>query len=288
MFRPCPSWSRPPADPWLEARTLPVPDKEPPIESLDDVSTPQSFTCCGVRIHALGPAQAAAAVLDRVGRPSAVHLCNAYTLSLALRDADYRRIVDAGDLNFADGFPVAAVGRRRGHPSMTRRVYGPDLFLDVLREGVGRRTRHYLYGSTQAVLDLMKERLPRLVPGVQIVGAEAPPFRPLTPAEQAAVGERVRDAAADIVWVGLGTPKQDSFVADMRDALGVPLVAVGAAFDFVAETKPMAPAWMQRTGLEWLFRLATEPRRLWKRYLVGNTVFLWGVLSDELRLRRRP
>jgi N-acetylglucosaminyldiphosphoundecaprenol N-acetyl-beta-D-mannosaminyltransferase len=215
-----------------------------------------------------------------------VHLCNAYTLSLAMRDDAYRAAVDAGDLKFADGFPVAAVGRRRGHPAMDRRVYGPDLFIDVLRAGVDRGVRHYLYGSSQDVLDAMSARLPSLVPGVVIAGVEAPPFRALTNAEEAEVVGRIDAAKADLVWVGLGTPKQDKFVARMRDRTGVPLVAVGAAFDFVAQTKRMAPPWMQQSGLEWAFRLGTEPRRLWKRYLVGNTVFLYGVLRDELRLRR--
>jgi N-acetylglucosaminyldiphosphoundecaprenol N-acetyl-beta-D-mannosaminyltransferase len=133
----------------------------------------------------------------------------------------------------------------------------------------------------------MTARLPQLAPGVTVVGAEAPPFRPLTTQEEQEMVARIKGAQADIVWVGLGTPKQDVFVSQLRDSIGVPLVAVGAAFDFVAGTKPMAPPWIQRHGLEWAFRLATEPRRLWKRYLLGNTVFVWGVMRDEIRLRRR-
>lgn len=252
-------------------------------ELLDDST---QFRCCGVRIDGVGPAQAAAAVLDRAGTSAAVHLCNAYTLSLAMRDREYAAVLEAGDLNFADGFPVAAVGRRRGQSAMTSRVYGPDLFLDVMRAGVSRGTKHFLYGSTDDVLELMQQRLPTLVPGVDIVGAEAPPFRQLTAAEEDAVVQRIHASGADVVWVGLGTPKQDQFCARMRDAIGLPLVAVGAAFDFVAQTKPMAPPWMQRFGLEWLFRLATEPRRLWKRYLVGNSLFVLGVARDEIAVRR--
>lgn len=239
-----------------------------------------------MRITGLGPAAAADEVLARIGRPTAVHLCNAYTLSLAMRDEGYRTTLNNGDLNFADGFPVAAVGRRRGHAGMHQRVYGPDLFLDVLRAGVEKGVRHYLYGATQDVLDRMAARLPALVPGVVLAGAEAPPFRPLSPAEEADVVTRIHAARADIVWVGLGTPKQDQFVGRMRDVIGAPLVAVGAAFDFVAETKPMAPPWLQKSGLEWAFRLATEPRRLWKRYLIGNSMFVYGVARDELRQRR--
>ncbi|MEO7157765.1 MAG: WecB/TagA/CpsF family glycosyltransferase [Vicinamibacterales bacterium] len=225
-------------------------------------------------------------MLDCQGQATAVHLCNAYTLSLAVRDAHVRAILNAGDLNFADGFPVAAVGRRLGFTQMTQRVYGPDLFLDVLAAGVDRGVRHFLFGSTPDVLDRMCARLPELVPGIVIAGTESPPFRPLTPAEEQDVASRIRATGADLVWVGLGTPKQDLFVHRMRDIVGLPLVAVGAAFDFVALTKPSAPGWMQRAGLEWLFRLATEPRRLWKRYLVGNPVFLWGVARDQLRRRR--
>jgi N-acetylglucosaminyldiphosphoundecaprenol N-acetyl-beta-D-mannosaminyltransferase len=163
---------------------------------------------------------------------------------------------------------------------------GIRAWFDVLRAGTDLGVRHYLHGATAEVLDKMVLRLGTLVPGAQIVGTDAPPFRPLTEAEELDAVTRIRESRADIVWVGLGTPKQDEFVARMRDRLGVPLVAVGAAFDFVAQTKPMAPAWMQRSGLEWAFRLATEPRRLWKRYLVGNTLFLFGVCRDELRNRR--
>lgn len=243
-----------------------------------------SFPCCGVHIDALGPEQAATALLDsRFGTPRAAHLCNAYTLSLAVRDDDFRGVLDAGDLNLSDGHYVAMVGRRRGHPGMTERVYGPDLMAAVLDRGRERGLRHYLYGSTPETVQQLATALAERYPGVEIVGVESPPFRPLSAQETDAMVTRIRDARPDVVWVGLGTPRQDLFVQEFRDRLGTTLVPVGAAFDFFAGTKPMAPDWVQQRGLEWAYRLATEPRRLWKRYLVGNPVFVYGVLAEARR-----
>jgi N-acetylglucosaminyldiphosphoundecaprenol N-acetyl-beta-D-mannosaminyltransferase len=126
-------------------------------------------------------------------------------------------------------------------------------------------------------VEALVERLKLLAPGVEIVGVESPPFRPLTKAEEAELVQRVSKVRADIVWVGLGTPRQDLFIDRFRDRLGVTLIAVGAAFDFLAGTKRRAPTWMQDRGLEWAFRLATEPGRLWRRYLVGNAGFILGI-----------
>jgi N-acetylglucosaminyldiphosphoundecaprenol N-acetyl-beta-D-mannosaminyltransferase len=134
-----------------------------------------------------------------------------------------------------------------------------------------------MYGSTPEVVASLAERLNDLVPGVQVVGVESPPFRPLTEAEAAELVVRIREVRADIVWVGLGTPRQDLFVDRFRNRLSSTLVAVGAAFDFLAGTKRRAPTWMQDRGLEWAFRLGTEPGRLWRRYLMGNAEFLLGV-----------
>ncbi len=160
---------------------------------------------------------------------------------------------------------------------MRRRVYGPDLMLAAVRTGRIWGLRHYLYGSTPEVVGALARRLTSIAPGVQVVGAEAPPFRPLTEREQEELVERVGQARPDVVWVGLGTPRQDLFVDRFRDRLGTSLVGVGAAFDFLAGTKRQAPNWMQDGGLEWVFRLATEPWRLWRRYLIGNAMFLAGL-----------
>lgn len=257
-----------------------------------DPTTPEcagsAFVCCGVPITPVGPDGARDLLLSSAhGHGRSAHLCNAYTLSLAVRDPQFRDLLAEADLNFADGQPVAAIGRRRGHREMHTRVYGPDLMLAVLDQGRARGLRHYLYGSTPEVLRDLELQLHTRFPGVDIVGRESPPFRELTDSESAAMVQRVRSTRPDIVWVGLGTPRQDQFVAAYADSLQSTLVAVGAAFDFHAGHKAQAPGWMQRAGLEWLFRLVSEPRRLWRRYLVGNPVFLLGVARDAVVDRRR-
>ncbi len=248
--------------------------------------THTSFICCRVRIDGLTPQTAVDTLLEsRYGEARRTHLCNAYTLSLALRDKSYRDLLNAADVNFSDGHYVAMVGRRRGQPQLTERVYGPDLMLATMDQGRQRGLRHYLYGASPSTVAKLAESLRERLPGVEIVAAESPPFRPLTAEESDDLVRRVREAKPDVFWVGLGTPRQDQFVAEYAAKLDCTVVPVGAAFDFWSGNKPMAPAFVQRNGLEWAYRLATEPRRLWKRYLVGNPLFVWGVLTDR---RRQP
>jgi N-acetylglucosaminyldiphosphoundecaprenol N-acetyl-beta-D-mannosaminyltransferase len=243
-----------------------------------------SFVCSGVRIDDVGPEEAVEILRrSRYGVARRTHLCNAYTLSLAVRDPSYRRLLNESDLNFADGHYVALVGRRRGTVAMKRRVYGPDLMLNTMDRGRADGLRHYLYGATPETVTRLAERLRERFPGVQIVAVESPPFRPLTLDEEKALFERVEAARPDIFWVGLGTPRQDLFVARYAERLACTTVPVGAAFDFHAGTKPIAPKFAQRMGFEWLFRLLTEPVRLWRRYLFGIPVFLYGVFADRWR-----
>jgi N-acetylglucosaminyldiphosphoundecaprenol N-acetyl-beta-D-mannosaminyltransferase len=144
--------------------------------------------------------------------------------------------------------------------------------------------RHYLYGSTPEVIAQLETNLRERFPGAELVGVESGPFRPLTEAEEHDLARRMTDARADVVWVGLGTPRQDLFVDRFRDLVPATFIAIGAAFDFHAGTKRQAPRVLQRFGLEWLFRLITEPRRLWKRYLIGNGRFVWAVLRCRPKL----
>lgn len=209
---------------------------------------------------------------DRRGRH--VHLANAYTVALADEDSAYRSTLSGDAINFPDGKHLAVVSRIRRDQPRLQQVRGPQLFLDTFDQGRQRGTRHYLLGSTDEVLGLLQRRLRTEFPGVEIVGAESPPFRPLTAAELAAQDDRVRASRADIVWVGLGTPKQDIECRRIASELPVVAVAVGAAFDFAAGTLRTAPKWMRAVGLEWLHRLLSEPRRLWRRYLFGNARFI--------------
>ena len=210
--------------------------------------------------------------------PGAVHLANAFTLSLAMRDQALSELLNRGDLNLPDGTPVAWAGRRAGIADLPGRVYGPDLMLATMDESVRRGgIRHYLYGSSPDVVTELRAQLTSRFPGLDIAGTESPPFRDLTTEEETETVQRIVTSGANLVWVGLGTPKQDVFVDRFRSRLPAPLVAVGAAFDFISGSVSQAPPWMRENGLEWAYRLAREPRRLWRRYLIGNAVFLYGL-----------
>lgn len=246
---------------------------------MDAATTFERFRCCGVEIDAAPFDAAVDAVIARglAGQGGAVHLCNAYTLSIAEKDPEFRSMLGRALFNFPDGMPLVWIARRRGLP-LEHRVYGPDLMAAVCDKGRAVGLRHYLYGSTPEVITALRSRLEARYPGIEIVGAESPPFRELMPVELEEAAERFRTSGAQAVWVGLGTPRQDDFVDDLATKVDAPLVAVGAAFDFHAGTLKQAPAWVQRRGFEWAYRLAREPRRLWKRYLVGNAVFFVGAL----------
>lgn len=203
-----------------------------------------------------------------------IHLANAYTVALADQDPEYRSMLSGDAINYPDGKHLALLSRiRRDKPGL-HQVRGPQFFLDTFDEGRHLGTRHYLLGSTDEVLNLLQTRLHANFPGIEIVGAESPPFRQLSLEEVEAQDGRISASGAEIVWVGLGTPKQDVECKRIASRLPVVAVAVGAAFDFAAGTLRTAPKWMQAAGLEWLHRLLSEPRRLWRRYLFGNARFI--------------
>ena len=207
-----------------------------------------------------------------------VHLVNAYTVALADKDGEYRKVLSEDALNFPDGKPLSWISKLRRDSPHLHQVRGPQFFLDVMNVGRQFELKHYLLGSTTEVLERIRENLESSYPGVNIVGAESPPFRPLSAEEIEAQDGRVTESGASIVWVGLGTPKQDRESARIAAALPITAIAVGAAFDFAAGTLREAPAWMRACGLEWLFRLSREPRRLWRRYLFGNARFVRSVV----------
>ena len=242
----------------------------------------------GVRIDPVTRAEFVATVESylKCGRSHVLHFCSAHPTVEARHDPAYRDLLNRGNLNLPDGLPVAWAARLSGRPGATR-LPGTEGMQLVARWGLGRSLRHYLYGSTVETLELMKRRLAEDYPGIDIVGSESPPFRPLSDEEIEESGRRMRDAGAEAVWVGLGAPKQDVMAERLRDLQAAPAIfCVGAAFDFVAGLKKRAPDWMQRAGLEWLHRLASEPGRLWRRYLIGNPQFVAGVLVDRVRSAR--
>lgn len=199
-----------------------------------------------------------------------------------------REIHNRAGLVTPDGMPLVWLSKLKGQPQVER-VYGPDLMLAFCQQSVDKGYRHFLYGSSDAVLAQLKRNLEVRAPGIQIVGSYSPPFRALTAEEDQGVVDRINDTSPDVVWVGLSTPKQELWMADHVGRVTAPvLLGVGAAFDFHAGNKRQAPHWMQRSGLEWFFRLVTEPRRLWKRYLYNNPRFIWSIFLQLTGLRHYP
>jgi N-acetylglucosaminyldiphosphoundecaprenol N-acetyl-beta-D-mannosaminyltransferase len=204
------------------------------------------------------------------------------------KDSALRDIHNASGLTVPDGMPLVWLGRRAGATWMDR-VYGPDLLLKVLETGLDAGWRHYFYGGASGVPDELVDRLATRYPGLQSVGVWSPPFRELTEVEIREVAERINGAQPDVVWVGLSTPKQEKWMARIRPLLAAPvLVGVGAAFDMHSGRLKQAPRWMQERGLEWLYRLLREPRRLWRRYLSNNPRFMWAVAWHRPALVREP
>ncbi len=214
------------------------------------------------------------ATLERRGID--VHLVNAYTFSLC-EGEEFRSVISRAGANFPDGKPITWISRLGSAPSLNQ-VRGPQLFLDVVDRGRATGLRHFLLGGSERTLKILKERLLAAYPGAEIVGSYSPPFRAMTEEERHFQDNAIRKSKAQVVWVGLGTPKQDFEAKRLSSVANVVAVAVGAAFDFAAGTKREAPRWISSIGLEWLFRLLTEPRRLWKRYLVGNVKFVRAML----------
>ncbi len=196
------------------------------------------------------------------------------TIVAAADDPRYRRVVNNAEIVTPDGMPLVWLGKARGS-RMIARTYGPDLLLALCGYGLKRRFTHFFFGSTPEVCGRLADNLKKKFPGIGIAGILAPPFGAFTEEQNRRMVDVINKASPDILWVGLGSPRQDFWMAENRSALEAPvMIGVGAAFDFLSGEKRQAPCWMQRSGLEWLFRLMSEPRRLGKRYIVGNTKFL--------------
>lgn len=241
----------------------------------------KTFDVLGVRMSALTLPLATEAILAaaREKRPGYVCVTGVHGIMEAQRDPALREILNAAFLNTTDGMPLVWLGRRAVGPWVDR-VYGPDLMLEVFAAALPVGGTHFLYGGAPGVAEKLQARLEQRFPGTRIVGTFCPPFRPLDAGEEAALAAQVAAAKPDFFWVGLSTPKQEKFMHTYLPKLQTAvMLGVGAAFDFHAGTARQAPRWMQRSGLEWLFRLAMEPRRLGRRYLVNNPLFVWKLLT---------
>jgi N-acetylglucosaminyldiphosphoundecaprenol N-acetyl-beta-D-mannosaminyltransferase len=234
----------------------------------------------GIGVSAITMADALAWIDRWIARRANQYICvtGVHGVMESQLDPALRVIHNRAGLVTPDGMPLVWISRLRGHRGVER-VYGPDLMLACCEASVVKGYRHFFYGGAADVPERLAERLQKRFPGLQIAGQWSPPFRELTTFEEGEVVERINAAQPDIVWIGLSTPKQERWMARYVGRISAPvLIGVGAAFDMHAGVKKQAPRWMQRSGLEWLFRLGAEPRRLWRRYLINNPWFAWRLL----------
>jgi N-acetylglucosaminyldiphosphoundecaprenol N-acetyl-beta-D-mannosaminyltransferase len=244
------------------------------------------YNVLGVGVSALTLGEARDLIVGVRGKKGLgyVCLCTVNGVAEARRDPEFRRIFNESWLTTPDGMPIVWMG-----PPTVERVYGPDLMLAVCDAGRSKGLRHYFYGGKPGVAEELASRLSSRFPGLQVAGTFCPPFRDLTNEELVRLRAEVAAAGPDIIWVGLGTPKQERFMAGPGSTLGAALlIGVGAAFDFHSGRVRQAPRWIRQIGLEWLFRLCAEPRRLARRYLTTNPLFIARVAAQKLGIRKYP
>jgi N-acetylglucosaminyldiphosphoundecaprenol N-acetyl-beta-D-mannosaminyltransferase len=226
--------------------------------------------------------------LARRGESSQVCVANVHMLVEARRDAALRRVLERASLVVSDGMPLVWQLRRHGF-AHAEQVRGPDLMISLCEAAAAEGLPVYFYGGDQSLMEALTDALRRRLPQIRIAGAEAAPLLPRQPEPDDATIERIRRSGARLVFVGLGCPKQEFWMQAHRARLDAVLVGVGQAFAIAAGSLPEAPVWMRRSGLEWLFRVASEPRRLWRRYLVTNTMFgAFLIRETARRLAFRP
>lgn len=202
---------------------------------------------------------------------------NVHTTVTAYEDSEYLKVQNGGIMAIPDGGPLSSVGQKRGFKSM-KRTTGPSLMGEIFKISAEKGYRHYFYGSTDETLEKLYAALIDAYPGIQIAGMYSPPFRPMTEDEDKAIVERINETEPDFVWVGLGAPKQEKWMAAHQGRVKGLMVGVGAGFDYHAGNIERAPEWMQKSNLEWVYRLIQDPKRLLGRYWHTNTKFIWNAM----------
>lgn len=205
---------------------------------------------------------------------------NVHTTVMSYENEEYRKIQNGAAMALPDGAPLSSYSRRKGY-KQAQRVTGPDLMLELFAISKEKGYRHYFYGATEETLQSMKGVLERDYPGIQIAGMYAPPFRTLTPQEDAQIVAKINESRPDFIWIGLGAPKQEEWMYQHMGQLQGVLIGVGAGFDYLAGYIKRAPRWMQRMSLEWLYRLLQDPKRLWRRYFTSNVKFICLTRMDK-------
>jgi N-acetylglucosaminyldiphosphoundecaprenol N-acetyl-beta-D-mannosaminyltransferase len=252
-----------------------------------DLDVPPRTSVLGVNVSAVNMTMALQQIESWIDRRQHDYVCitGVHGVMESQRDPRLKQIHNDAGLVTPDGMPMVWINRLRGNGHVSR-VYGPDLMLEVCARSLETGWKHFFYGGAPGVAEKLAAKLKERFPGLCVAGTCCPPFRAMTPEEDRAAVEQINASGADIVWVGLSTPKQEYWMSDHIGRISAPvIVGVGAAFDFHAGLKSQAPRWMQRCGLEWFYRLCTEPKRLWKRYLVNNPLFLWNFALQTLGIR---
>jgi len=242
------------------------------------------FPVLGVNISAVNLDLAAQRIDDWIKARKSVYVCVApvSTVIDCQDDPDYKNIINAADMVTPDGMPLVWLAKKGGYNQVDR-TYGPDLMQLICKQGEERGYKHFFYGGSRETARSLTTALKGKFPRISITGEYTPGLLAVKQKETDLVIEQINQSGADILWVGLGSPKQDFWMDLHRHEIQVPvMIGAGAAFDFLSGTKPQAPRWMQRSGLEWIFRLCCEPRRLWKRYLIGNSRFIFLLLTRKL------
>ncbi len=247
----------------------------------------ESIALLGIRIDRVNLSLASEQICQWAKDRYRTYVCVApvATLVEAQRDKFYAAVVNAAGMVTPDGMPVVWLAKLKGCRDIAR-TYGPDLMRQVCNQSQSLNLRHFFYGGTPETLNKLQQKLMARYPGIVVAGSYAPLFISQGQQEQEEIIHRINESRSDILWVGLGSPKQDFWMHLHRPLLNVPvMIGIGAAFDFLSGQKNQAPRWIQKTGLEWFFRLCCEPKRLWKRYLVGNSLFFYYVIKEFMGLK---
>lgn len=252
------------------------------------METPPSENILGTRIHAVTITQAADLLEGWAAQNQSGYICPAtvYSVMTARRSPEYRRLVNGSLLTIPDGMPLVWVLKRHGH--QPTRVHGPDLMLTVCERSPEDGLRHFLLGGAGGQAEEVRQALMDKYPGIEIVGCISTPRANWSDADDKAAVAAVQSSGANLVWAGMGTPWQDEWAARYSSLIQAPVVGMGSAFDFISGRVPWAPKWVQPTGLQWLYRLLQEPRRLWRRYLLNNPLFVFLVLLQLAGIKRYP
>jgi N-acetylglucosaminyldiphosphoundecaprenol N-acetyl-beta-D-mannosaminyltransferase len=243
----------------------------------------------GVGVNTLNMRQTLDIIRDWIDTQQPQYVCvtPAHAIMSCINNIGLRTIYNCSGLTTPDGMSIVWLLWWYGYKDVER-VYGPDLLLAACKQFLREDCRHYFYGGAPCVAELLAKKLRLRFPGLKVVGTASPPFRQLTLEEEQIYVDKIRNANPDIVWVGIGSPRQEKWMHEVLDVLNGPvLVGVGAAFDFLSGNKPQASTWIQRIGMEWLFRLLNEPRRLWRRY-IQYPKFVWLVLLQRLGITHYP